>query len=104
MSLTFTDEQRAENKKKAKDIHEAYEAEFLRTAKVAVVKLYQGIPARYKRGWLRTHLGYASKRQAIASMCYSCAKYRDVQKAVGGCQVTLCPLFKYRPLQRGKVK
>ena len=100
MGLLFTQEERKVNKKKAADIHAVYEAEFLRTAKVAVVKLYQGIPVRYRRGWLKTHLGYATKRQAIATMCYSCAKYRDAQKTVGGCHVTMCPLFKYRPLQK----
>lgn len=102
MGLIFSEEQRKEYKRAAGEIHAAHEAEFLRTARVALAKLYQGIPVRYQRGWLKTHLGIASKRQAIATMCYSCAKYKDVQKTVGGCHVTMCPLFKYRPLQKIK--
>jgi hypothetical protein len=104
MSLIFTDEQRKEFKRAAEEKYAAKEKEFLRTAKIPTAKYYQNIPVRYRKPWLKAYLGEANKRQVIAAMCYNCAGYEDTQANVGNCNVTLCPLFKYRPLQKGKVK
>ena len=100
MSLIFTDEQRKEFKRAAEEKYAAKESEFLKTAKIPTAKFYQNIPTRYKKAWLKAHLGEANKRQVIASMCYSCVGYEDTQNNVGKCTVIICPLFKYRPLQK----
>jgi hypothetical protein len=100
MSLIFTDDQRKEFKRAAEEKYAAKEKEFLRTAQTATTNFYRGLPQRYKKGWLRAHLGDASKRQAIAAFCYACVKYKNVQKTVGGCVMTICPAHQYRPLQK----
>lgn len=102
MSLSFTDEQRKEFKRAAEEKYAAKETEFLKTEKIPTAKFYQKIPIRYRKAWLKAYLGEANKRQAIAAMCYNCAGYEDTQNNVGKCNATLCPLHKYRPLQKGK--
>ena len=100
MNLDFTDEQRKEFKRAAEEKYAAKEKEFLRSAQTATTNFYRGLPQRHKKGWLRAHLGDASKRQAIAAFCYACVKYKNVQKTVGGCAMTICPAHQYRPLQK----
>lgn len=102
MSLVFTQKERVEFKKKARAMAVEREATFLKTAQSAAINFYKALPQRYKMGWLKAHLGVANKRQAIAAFCYSCVKYKNVQKTVGGCAMSICPAHKYRPLQKGK--
>jgi hypothetical protein len=100
MSLIFTQEERAAYKKKAGEVAGEREAMFLSTAQQATINFYRGLPKRYKMGWLKSHLGVANKKQAIAAFCYSCVKYKNVQKTVGGCTISMCPMHQYRPLQK----
>jgi hypothetical protein len=74
--------------------------DFMAVAKESYVKFFERLPSRYKRNWLACFNGKASRRKAIAAKCYECAGYEDTIANVGECTVRLCPLWKYRPLQK----
>ena len=38
-----------------------------------------------------------SRPNAVKAMCISCVGQEDVKEQVGGCEITVCPLWPFRP-------
>lgn len=102
MFKTLTADERKEFKAKKEAEFKAVETTFLSTARIGVANFYKSIPTRYKRNWLKAHLGLASKRQAIAAQCANCVGYSDVQNEVANCSAYNCSLYFYRSYKNGK--
>jgi hypothetical protein len=96
MFKNITPEERKAFKEKKEAEFKKIEDQFLSTAKIGVVNFYKLIPMRYKRNWLKAHLGIASKKQAIAAQCANCVGYSDVQSEVATCTAYNCALYFYR--------
>jgi hypothetical protein len=50
----------------------------------------------------RAFAGTASPRQAIKAKCLECVCYELPVENIGGCTITRCPLWLYRPYQPGE--
>lgn len=60
------------------------------------------VPSRYWDLYIKASNGTASPKKAIKAMCQHCVGYEDVPSRVGGCTVSKCPLWAYRPYQETK--
>ena len=60
------------------------------------------VPELYKAGYIRALSGGGSPRSAIKAFCLYCVGY--VRKDVTDCQARNCPLWAFRPYQKGEDK
>lgn len=56
------------------------------------------LPKAYKRLWFRAHTGDLTRAAAVKAKCIDCSGYQ--KEEVTNCQVSTCPLHKYRPYQK----
>lgn len=59
------------------------------------------IPIKYVGLFKRAYAGKASPRQAIKANCYECVGFD--RNAIYDCNITICPLYRYRPKRRAHV-
>lgn len=66
---------------------------------LAVAEVLSNAPPRYRGVLERAFAGTADKRTAIRANCLTCSDF-DVAE-IRACRVLRCPLWLYRPYQRG---
>ena len=70
-----------------------------------VSRLVARVPQRYRQMYERALRGELSPRAAVKVKCLECcawARFDGGEDRIGGCSVTGCPLYAYRPFQNAQ--
>lgn len=69
-----------------------------------VVELPDHVSDRYQAIVQKAYNGTASPMKAIKAKCVECVNYESPATTIHDCTVERCPLWLYRPYQRGAVE
>ena len=67
-------------------------------------KYLSTVPLLYRPLASRALRGVSGKAAAVKAKCQECVNYEDVKLRVSGCTVWKCPLWRFRPYQKGKAR